>query len=307
VLPALAATLVIAGCGAKSGLPTAPADAEPVVDAGLPDVVVDASEDVGLDVAPEATPDVVFPPVTCPDAGAVYVYVVTEQQVLYRFDPPSSTFTPIGMLSCPTNTIPFSMGVDRGGTAWVLYRDGNLFRVSTDDASCEPTGFVPGQLGWVRFGMGFVADEEAGTDTLYVTDSSYQTPSQGLGKFDAQTQTLSFIGPYSKNLGNAVELTGTGDGRLYAFGLPAGVPSATVSEIDESSGTVLSSVELAVGNDNSSFAFAFWGGDFYLFVSDGPMAQTATLRYHPSDGSLTQVTTLQHTVVGAGVSTCAPH
>jgi hypothetical protein len=281
------------------------------VEVGPDDASLDAPDDVGID-APvdagvDAKPDVVIPPTTCDDAGSPDIYVVTEQELLYRFDAPTTKFKEVGTLFCPSDTIPFSMGVDRGGTAWVLYRDGHLFRVDTQTAECEPTGFVPGQLGWLTFGMGFVADEEAGTDTLYVTDSSYQSPSQGLGKFEPESETLKFIGPYSTNLGNAVELTGTGDGRLYAFGLPAGVPSATLSEVDEASGAVLSSVDLATGNDNSSFAFAFWGGDFYLFVSEGPMAATAALRYHPAEGSLTQVATLGYTVVGAGVSTCASH
>ena len=51
------------------------------------------------------------------------------------------------------------MAVDRGGTAYVVSNpDGHLWQVSTADASCKVTSFVPGQDGFVNFGMGFSAD-----------------------------------------------------------------------------------------------------------------------------------------------------
>lgn len=69
--------------------------------------------------------------------------------------------------------------------------------------------------------------------------------------------------------------------------------------------SALSSTPLPAGNSSSSLAFAFWGGDFYVFTSEGD-GITDVARYRPSDGTVTGVTTLGATVVGAGVSTCAP-
>jgi hypothetical protein len=67
----------------------------------------------------------------------------------------------------------------------------------------------------------------------------------------------------------------------------------------------LSHTILPVGQQDSAYAFAFWGGDFYFFTSMGGGSSTVT-RYHPDDDSLKVVATLDRTIVGAGVSTCAP-
>jgi len=305
--------LVCASCGARSGLPgpdhTSDAGAPDATADAPPDVVTDAQPDVATDapqdVAVEAPPDV-MPPSSCEDAGTTYVYVITEQQLLYRFDPSSSTASGVGTLDCPSNTIPFSMAVDRQGTAYVLYRDGHLFRVSTATAKCEPTSFEPAQLGWKRFGMAFVASPGGDDETLFVAESSYQAPSLGLAKLDIQSLSLGFIAPFSGSLGNAVELSGTGEGRLFAFALPAAGTGSTLAEVDPVDATVSNKVAIPLGNFNSSFAFAHWGGDFYLFTSVGPSAPTTITRYQPSDGSLVAVAQLANTVVGVGVSTCAP-
>jgi hypothetical protein len=58
------------------------------------------------------------------------------------------------------------MSVDRFGTAYVLYNDGNLYRVKVADASCEGTDFEPGQLDSSP-SMGFARDPTK-TDQLFV-------------------------------------------------------------------------------------------------------------------------------------------
>jgi hypothetical protein len=57
-----------------------------------------------------------------------------------------------------------------------------------------------------------------------------------------------------------------------------------------------------------AWAFAFWGGDFYLFTAPGGNGTSSLVtRYRPSDGSVTQVAMAPGvTIVGAGVSPCAP-
>jgi hypothetical protein len=55
----------------------------------------------------------------------------------------------------------------------------------------------------------------------------------------------------------------------------------------------------------SGWAFAFWGGDFWVFTA--PAGDSRITRFRPSDGSVTTVVdSLGAIIVGAGVSTCAP-
>ncbi|HSO00633.1 MAG TPA: hypothetical protein VLS89_20215 [Candidatus Nanopelagicales bacterium] len=267
------------------------------------------AEDAGLDAADaadaqDAEPDVVI--VDCQEAGIPYVYLVTSENNLYSFNPGDGSLILRGAISCPgTAANPFSMGVDRQGTAYVLFGDGQIFRVSTLDASCEATDFAPGQLGFNLFGMGFSTDEGGPTETLYVAEINFNAPSLGLASIDVGDFDLTYIGSFSENPGNAIEMTGTGDGRLFGYFINSAGPGGVVVEIDKQTADILSSTPLPAGGAGSSLAFAFWGGDFYIFTSQGG-GTTEVNRYSPGDGSVSFFTTLPQTVVGAGVSTCAP-
>ena len=264
-----------------------------VSDAGVEDVHVDAEPDAGRE---------------CIDPRALFVYVVTLQFELYRFDPQALAFTFVGVLDCPSgpNTTPYSMAVDRHGRAFVLFTDGELFLASVFDASCEPTAYQPDQGGFHTFGMGFATAIDEPEDQLFVADADFVEPSKGLGVIDTTTMELTFVGPFTPLLGQRAELTGTGDGKLFAFFLDKPGPGSHVAEVDKASGAITSSVALAVGTPDSAFAFAHWGGDFFLFATDGVNPESTVTRYHPEDGSITDVATLGSTIVGAGVSTCAP-
>ena len=77
--------------------------------------------------------------------------------------------------------------------------------------------------------------------------------------------------------------------------------------IDKSTAKILSQAPQAsimYEPASSNFAFAFWGGDFYIFV--GPGTRTDVFRYQPSNGTTVLATTVTQVIVGAGVSTCAP-
>src|SRR6185436_5021764 len=118
----------------------------------------------------------------CETTGNDLIYVVSDSYQLMSFDPSelpdNDPFTPIGQLNCPAGTpwpgysspaTPFSMSVDRDGSAWVLYTSGEIFKASIADASCTATGFAPGQHDMQLFGMGFASDT-AGSDaeTLFI-------------------------------------------------------------------------------------------------------------------------------------------
>src|SRR5206468_4171769 len=115
-------------------------------------------------------------------AAAELIYVLSAENDLYSFDPPSKTFKKIGPLKCDTSAQPGlqpnSMAVDRNAVAWVNYTAGDtltgadtagvVFKVSTFDASCQPTPVNLTQ-GWWRLGMGFSTDTVGGTtEKLFV-------------------------------------------------------------------------------------------------------------------------------------------
>jgi hypothetical protein len=297
-----ASILAVAACGARSGLLV---DERPTDDSTEP---ADAGRDVidATDAAEE--PDVVDPfpdaaVVDCQDAGITYIYLISSENELLRFYPPDLSLTTIGTINCPSSSQPFSMAVDRQGVAYVLFADGELFRVSTLTASCKPTSFFSDpSLFETQFGMGFSANKDAPGETLFI--AAADDAASYLGTIDPSTFTLSPISPLSKPIGNP-ELTGTGDARLFGFG--PGSPQSHLAEIDKATAQVKSDVilDLQQGPINA-WAFAFWGGDFYFFTSDQG-GLSIVHRYTPG-GTTTPpaVKQINLTIVGAGVSTCAP-
>lgn len=299
--------VVLAACGSRTGLfvddtfgplpPDASADAR-----------ADARLDGGADVIPtidasRAEADVFRD--DCPDAAATLVYVVTVDNELFAFDPASVSFRPIGVIACPAppGTTPFSMAVDRNGVAFVLFNDGALYRVSTATAACIGTTFQRNQLGFRTFGMGYATEGLGPSEALFVAGDTSQAGADGLARIDTSTFRLSRVGSFSPSIDRA-ELTGTGDGRLFAFYTKPRESGSYVGEVDPRTARVLGENRLGTVNQGSGWAFAFWGGDFYLFTSPG--AGSRVTRFRPADNSVTELTTLPTMIVGAGVSTCAP-
>ncbi len=292
-------TLVLAtACGSRTGL-LAPGS--------------ENAADAAADVAP-------FPvgPSDCPDAGSTLIYLITSDSVLMSFEPPTGAFRSIGTIDCadPGGTMPFSMGVSRAGVAYVVYQSGYLFRVSTLTAACEATAFVPDMTTFAApFGTGFSADApDAGTEggeTLYVascpTVSSGAPGPSSLAFIDTTTFALHLIGQFSPVIENA-ELTGNAAGGLYAFWAPSENTDTSIVQIDKLTAGDTPVATLPGVDLGGAWAFAFWGGDFYLFTAPGGVGTSSLVtRYRPADGSVTPVATAPGvTIVGAGVSTCAP-
>jgi hypothetical protein len=305
------AMLFAAACGSRTGL-LAPEES----DATPPDAKLDVHHDADasiIDVAEEdAVPpiDVVFPdvpiPTDCPDAGSTLIYIIGSQNELYSFYPPTLGFTKIGTVACPDSSGPFSMAVDRQGIAYSIFSDGSLFQISTANAACKATTYVPNQLGWSTFGMGYASVPDGGVDggdQLFVIEVDFNQPSLGLGTINTSTFALSDVGAFQPDLTPECELTGTGDGRLFALCLSTNSGS-TLAQIDPVSAKVLGEDQLTTGGGQEALAFAFWGGDFWIFTSPG--SQTNVTRYDPIAKTETTMTTLAAQIVGAGVSTCAP-
>lgn len=304
-----APSVVLVACGSRTGL-LAPEIEDAAVDV-IPDrrdaiAERDARDAIAEDVLPplDSPKDGPKPPpIGCTDAGATQIYLITSQNELLAFYPPTLTFTKVGNIACPGagTATPFSMGVDRAGIAYSVFNDGRLFRISTANASCQSTSFAPNQLGFQVFGMGYAGDQIS--EKLYAADSDFNNPSKGLATIDTLSFKLASVGPFQPQLPRC-ELTGTGDGRLFAFCLKQNTTGSIVAEVDRTNAKVVASDDLVLGNQSNAFAFSFWGGDFYIFTSPG--GASSVTRYDPLAKTETVVASHPSTIVGAGVSTCAP-
>jgi hypothetical protein len=316
---------VVAACGSRTGLlvPSPEQDASATDAREEPDAR-DAHEE---DALPPI--DVIVPPDApnpCPDAGSTLVYVITSQNVLLSFYPPTAEFRTIGTIACPITVAgddPFSMAVDHTGVAYVAFESGNVFKVSTLTAACEATARIPsGPVFTSGYGMGFSAnfgldagesDSGDNVETLYLAGNPGGAGMVGanpivLGSMDTTTFEVTTIGTVSPSIYGS-ELTGTGGGQLFGFfQTSAGSMSAAIGQIDKTTAQLVAVSDLPGVSIAGGWAFAFWGGDFYTFTAPaGSMTATVVQRFSPSDGSIVQVATTPNlTVVGAGVSTCAP-
>lgn len=240
----------------------------------------------------------------CSDEAKL-VYVVDENYQLSTFDPMTKTFQPIGNLSCPAGLFatPFSMSIDREANAWVLYSDGALYKVDTETLACTRTSWTT-QLGLSVFGMGFSTDAVGGTtDTLFVAGGSGPTvPTSTLARLDTTTTQAQQVGTVQ----GWPELTGTGNAELWGFFPNAN--GATIQKLDKTNGAVLQSFPLsALAGEPSEWAFAFWGGDFWVFLQKDLETSTTVYQISGTNGQLLgQTPAPSRRIVGAGVSTCAP-
>ncbi len=292
---ALVAAFVLFGCSAgkeSSGpAPLGPGDAG---DAGGEGGLVVPDDGGGLIADTDPEGGVVADP--CPEE-LKQIFVVTNDNELYRFAPATATFTKMGDLACPAGfATPFSMAVDRKGTAWVLFNDGKLYHVSTKDASCKPTTFAVGQAGFDTFGMSFA--REGVNEALYVADYD----GKGIARIDTSSLALTFSGGYGAAAG-AGELTARGD-QLFGF-FNSGLSGTRVAMIDKSTGKLGTAKDLTGVTIGSGWAFAHWGGTFWLFHAPSGSSRVTEYDFE-KDTTKVAKTGLGFVIVGAGVSTCAP-
>jgi hypothetical protein len=247
----------------------------------------------------------------CSDQAKL-VYVLSLEGDLYSFAPADKKFTKVGPLNCALNGqtwIPISMAVDRDAVAWVNMRDplglgeDRLFKVDTKTADCTSTP-IQGRIG----GMGFSTNAGSATEeTLFIGGEGTNPGEPGVARVDFKTNTIVPVGDFPELVD--LELTGTGDGRLFGFliGTPLSIAQIDKSTIALSNKKTLTGVPKPA---SPAFAFSFWGGDFYVYVATALDSSSTTnvARYRPADGSIdtSYMTQIGFHIVGAGVSTCAP-
>ena len=254
-------------------------------------------------------PDLGIPPSSCV-ADARFIYLVDSGNALLRFDPESRAITPIGTLACAPGASPFSMAVDRNANALILHSDRRIYQASTSDASCAPTPYVPGGMGFELFGMGFVSDVAGGsTESLFIAggpEAGVGSGSATLGAIRTADWSVSTVGPVA----GSPELTGNGEAELWGF-FPDAMPMA-VRQLDKVTGATLrefdvSSIDTSFLPIPSAWAFAYWGGRYYIFYLGALGTSSSIFRLTPDTGAVEPVIMdTGYRIVGAGVSTCAP-
>ncbi|MBX3159780.1 MAG: hypothetical protein KF773_27670 [Deltaproteobacteria bacterium] len=241
----------------------------------------------------------------CP-AGAELVYVIDQfSHRISQFDPSTKTFVDLGQLPCQprAGATPFSMSVDRTGTAWVLYSSGELFHVGLQGLGCTPTAWAsPNNM--LVFGMGFSTDAVGGgAESLFIGGGRSQTQaSYTLARVDPATMATTTIGQEPE----LPEMTGNSNAELWGF-----FPSATtprVVQFDKTNGTFVKEFPLPqLAGTMTGYAFAHWGGDYWVFLLKNGESSTTVYQVNGQTGAITSTTPAPgRTIVGAGVSTCAP-
>ncbi len=247
-------------------------------------------------------------------SGAHLVYVVDVQHRLFSFDPTAESnnhFKLIKKLTCPAQfgATPFSMSVDRSARAWVLYSSGELFWVDTKTGSCKTSPYAKGQGGYQLFGMGFVSDSPGSSkEKLYIAGAKDSTQTEKLATIDPGTLKITPVGqmPHGEN---SPELSGTGNAELYSY--YPGISSTFVMQVNKTSGAEKQRWSVpSLPGQVTAWAFAHWGGKFYIFVTatSGLLSEKSQVLFlDPSTGkSSVFLASVPYKIVGAGVSTCAP-
>jgi len=243
----------------------------------------------------------------CSDSAKL-VYTVAQDNTFSQFDPATKSFHDLGRLMCPSSGMPFSMGVDRNTIAWVLYDDGSLFRVDiNNNLACTKTAWSS-QQGLTEFGMGFSTDTAGGaTDTLYIAGGA--AVSSGNANL-ATLDTTNFMAAPKGPITGWPELTGTGAAELWGW-FPSdefGTTMPHVDQLDKTNGHSLKNYPLSsLQGPPMAWAFAFWGGDFWIFLQKGTEPETTVYQLDGNAGTIKGMTSAGgRSIVGAGVSTCAP-
>jgi hypothetical protein len=263
------------------------------------------------DSGPTSTSDAPLDDGNCPDNSKL-VYVLGTDNELSTFDPSTNTFTKKADIACDSDE-PFSMAVDRNAIAWVEYKSGKVYQVNTTTGACVAAASLNKPDGLPNFGMAFSTDTVGGsTDTLYLGGTNDK-----LVSVNPATLAPTMVG----GLSGSPELTGTGNAELWGFFPDDSNPH--VDQIDKTTGATIKSFP---GGDHlagmpNDYAFAFWGGNFYIFLYRDPNNETVR-GVRPADSEFYTVVYVMNATTGAvnpnpidtggliidgaGVSTCAP-
>jgi len=242
--------------------------------------------------------DYVPPPEDDCDYTSDLVYVIDrDTETIHLFDPETLTFDALGTIDCHWLAgSPASMSVSRDGSAYVRYGDDTVYEVDLETLDCTESDYA---TDFGAFGMGYATDTASTwRDSLYIANSGQ------LALVDTTTWSVTNIG----SMPSQSELTGNADGELWAI-LPLETPAKLV-QLHKDNASVLDTITLSglpSLTEIDTFAFATWGGDFFVFIRSYGMGSSTDVYQVSASGSMSRVVANSGlNVVGAGVSTCAP-
>lgn len=262
----LSLTLVIVALAActrgETPLDAGSADAAGDTGAALEDASVDAALDGGSEVCG-----------CVPGPHTDAIFLMSDEGALWSYDPVLDRFAFVIGPVCATTGRPFSMAVDGRGRAWILYSDTHriqLFDIVSPGA-CVDSGYLPTSPDFPLFGMGFLSRDAArACASLYVHSYSGAGPfaeGPGLGSLGVVEGDPLAVRTLSSIDYDGGELSGTGDGRLFAF---TGVSPSKLVEYDPDTGAAIETRPLVGLPRTNASAFAFFAGDLYLFTEALP-------------------------------------
>ncbi|MFN0253693.1 MAG: hypothetical protein ACKV2T_42890 [Kofleriaceae bacterium] len=264
-------------------------------------------DDIGDPNAPAPTAADWSASKTCAVQDAELVYVVDDSNGFYSFDPRklpgNNPFHRIGTLRCTGSSTPNSMAIDRKGVAWIGYQNGKVYRASIIDAKCDKQGWKPAGKPTRAFGMGYVTKGPRTEEELLFVAGGVDDPTYQLATIDTEQKTWTKISSLSKK--GHPELTGTSEGRLFGYYPTPG--RGFVQEIDRATGAAIGRTWRIPGDPLSvdAYAFAHYGGVFYVFTTADGESSVHAVNMQTGKAQLVRKD-LPYSIVGAGVSTCAP-
>lgn len=242
--------------------------------------------------------------------AAKLVYVIDASGKLSSFAPDKLLFTDIGTIHCgaePDGSVN-SMAVDRNAIAWVDFQSGNVYKVDVQSKNldCVATTFQPDPIsGFTTFGMGYSSNSIGSQDETLFVAGPHGLGGSALARLDTGSLAAKIVGTVAAE----PELTGTGDAKLWGF-FPSrsGSKVAEINKANAGLGTTYALPQL--NGDQMAWAFAFWGGDFWIFLKrNNTDNSTNVWHLRIFDAGMNFSEAIHDTgreIVGAGVSTCAP-
>jgi hypothetical protein len=282
------------GCGARTALedPSLP----PREDSGAADVTPPVAETGAGDAGPDSPPILDSGPIpdaapSCP-AGGLTAYLLSEDNTLYSYDPPSLATHPLGPLACPTPSLPWTLTASSSGSLYVIYQDWDIYRVDPTTLACIKTPYVAGQLSLGGDDTLTVAPGDGGDDLyIYGQNAGGETI---LGVGDLVHFVLREVGAVTPAPDDfPLDIRADAFGRIFGLGA-----AGTFAQIDPQTGAVLSQHQTNFSSGTSSWALLTWNSSIYFF-SGGAVSQ-----YDRQTNQVTPVGNVALTVVGASAAPC---
>jgi hypothetical protein len=229
----------------------------------------------------------------CAGGAAPSAYLWAEDGTLFAFDLTSLETRSLGVVSCPTMALPWTLSVTTSGTAYMLYDDSSLYELDLTTLACQPTAYQPGQLGFTGGEEGITLGAGNTADRLYVYGQGTSTL---LGISDLSSFNVFQLGAITPGpAAFPVDLKSDAYGRLFAL-----ATGGTLEQLDPATGAILGQDETGFDSTQGGWALLAYDGQLYFFGG----ANGGVSRYDVSTKALFPIGQVNQTIVGASATPC---